>query len=502
MVVQASHWEVALGRRARGIGTLFRRPHDLVGRTRWLFAMGAAASLVLTLSQVLAGSTGVARSVVAGCGALLAVSWAIRYRRRDASVTGDLVDVIGMLGFAVAAPNPSAALGIAFPAVWFRSVYGSSTVRVLLYCVGLMAALVASLLVRTSIGASVPFASQMAVLGIAPAALITTLVARDLAVTLFARERSQRRDAALAQLGADLLGAGHHDVIYARAWEAVSSICSATPGLCALGLLERAGRLEVVLQAGPLVNVPSVLPLMALPEAPTVGSPGATVQTLSVAPAVAWSAFPIPDQADRWLLVGAPRGVPQDVVVALWSLLTSVTLAIRTVDAHRSLAEQARTDPLTGLPNRVAFFTALEDSIRDHRRRPVVLFLDLDDFKMVNDRLGHAAGDELLRHVGERVRRAAQPDALCARLGGDEFAVLLPDDVGAEALAEGLVGLVAAPVDLAGRHAAVGVSIGLAHLAADSAEELVHRADVAMYAAKARGKNRVQVFEAGLLPTP
>jgi diguanylate cyclase (GGDEF)-like protein len=250
--------------------------------------------------------------------------------------------------------------------------------------------------------------------------------------------------------------------------------------------------------------VPSTLPLSALPEAPTVGSPGAPVRdpaTLSVAPAVEWSAFRIPDRTDRWLLVGAPGSVPQDVVVALWSLLTSVTLAIRTVDAHQSLAAQARTDPLTGLPNRVAFFGALEDSIRDHRRRPVVLFLDLDDFKTVNDRLGHAAGDELLRHVGERVRRAASSDALCARLGGDEFAVLLPDEAGAEALAEALIGLVAEPVDLAGCPAAVGVSIGVAHIAADSAEELVHRADVAMYAAKARGKNRVQVFEAALLPT-
>jgi len=152
--------------------------------------------------------------------------------------------------------------------------------------------------------------------------------------------------------------------------------------------------------------------------------------------------------------------------------------------------------------------------LRDPDGVLAVLFLDLDDFKTVNDGLGHAAGDELLRHIAARLRTAVRTGDLCVRLGGDEFAVLLhhagrtsqgaqgsrgPQDV-ADVIAQRLVELVAAPVTLMGRVARVGASIGLVRTWPDSsAEQLVERADIAMYAAKAKGKNRVQTFDPSLL---
>jgi diguanylate cyclase (GGDEF)-like protein len=176
-------------------------------------------------------------------------------------------------------------------------------------------------------------------------------------------------------------------------------------------------------------------------------------------------------------------------------------LALRTSEAHHELTTQANVDALTGLANRPAFTAALQLAIADQDRHVALLFLDLDDFKVVNDGLGHAAGDELLQIVASRLRRAVRPEDLCARLGGDEFAVLLPDaDDVAATIAQRLVEHVARPVSLKGRVAQVGASVGLAFASpGTSAEELVQHADIAMYAAKAKGKNRVQDFDPSLL---
>jgi diguanylate cyclase (GGDEF)-like protein len=129
------------------------------------------------------------------------------------------------------------------------------------------------------------------------------------------------------------------------------------------------------------------------------------------------------------------------------------------------------------------------------------MFIDLDDFKVVNDGLGHAAGDDLLCVVASRLRSSVRSGDLCARLGGDEFAVLMPHaDDGADATGQRLVELVSTPVSLRGHLAQVGVSVGLTFATAGStAELLMQQADVAMYAAKAKGKNRVQIFDPGLL---
>ncbi len=158
------------------------------------------------------------------------------------------------------------------------------------------------------------------------------------------------------------------------------------------------------------------------------------------------------------------------------------------------LRHQAFHDSLTGFANRRLFTDRVHKAVIagiSDERRPVVLFVDLDDFKTINDSLGHSAGDQLLIAAAERVRASLRPEDLVARLGGDEFAVLLEqsDRVDAENVAARLVDSLRAPFMLEGREMKVGASIGIARAEPGSiADDLLRNADVAMYAAKTNGK--------------
>ena len=167
------------------------------------------------------------------------------------------------------------------------------------------------------------------------------------------------------------------------------------------------------------------------------------------------------------------------------------------------LQHKAYHDALTGLANRAFFAQSVAQRLESTDASglvPVVLFLDLDDFKIVNDTLGHAAGDELLASVGERIQATLRTGDLAARIGGDEFAVLLwdtPEMPVARRVAERLIGafgLGAAP-DGPTANAQVSIGVAAGHPGFGSADELLRNADVAMYSAKARGKNRVAFFE-------
>ena len=165
------------------------------------------------------------------------------------------------------------------------------------------------------------------------------------------------------------------------------------------------------------------------------------------------------------------------------------------------IARLALVDMLTDLPNRCAFEEALERAAARSRRHGgaiAILYLDLDGFKSVNDTLGHAAGDELLREVAVRLRSCLRAEDMVARLGGDEFAALLTVAAGdacreAEATARRILAALSEPVVTAEGPARVGASIGMAvyPLCCPTAEQCVRDADGAMYAAKHAGKQRV-----------
>ena len=168
------------------------------------------------------------------------------------------------------------------------------------------------------------------------------------------------------------------------------------------------------------------------------------------------------------------------------------------------VTRQAELDSLTGLADRASFNSELSSALDDEssRNTTTILFVDLDDFKDVNDVFGHVAGDDLLREVAARLRRATRQGDLCARLGGDEFAVLLRGTGGeaAAAVARRIVQAIGATTHTRGGAAHVGASVGVATSTSETdLEQLIHRGDVAMYAAKANGKGRIQAFEPGLL---
>jgi diguanylate cyclase (GGDEF)-like protein/PAS domain S-box-containing protein len=170
------------------------------------------------------------------------------------------------------------------------------------------------------------------------------------------------------------------------------------------------------------------------------------------------------------------------------------------------LAHQATHDPLTGLPNRVLFLDRLTVALARAARRPdsvAVLFLDLDDFKVINDGLGHAAGDEILTAAGARLADALRPADTVARFGGDEFVVVCDDLTGQDhgrAIAERLLDALAPPFphprgDI---HLRASIGIAFASQGAERADELLRDADAAMYRAKERGPAGVVVFDASV----
>jgi len=187
-----------------------------------------------------------------------------------------------------------------------------------------------------------------------------------------------------------------------------------------------------------------------------------------------------------------------------------VVVNYRDVTARRALEDelkrQAFHDSLTGLANRALFADRLGHAISRAERSPTelaVLFLDLDDFKTVNDSLGHSEGDQLLVAVADRLRAAVRAGDTIARMGGDEFAILIEDPSEDETPAEvgrRLLAQLEPPFVHGGKELFVRASIGIATTRArdHTADEVLRNADVAMYTAKSKGKNRLEVFEPGM----
>jgi diguanylate cyclase (GGDEF)-like protein len=189
-------------------------------------------------------------------------------------------------------------------------------------------------------------------------------------------------------------------------------------------------------------------------------------------------------------------------------LSTGRTRALSLVrEKTRELSHLALHDPLTGLPNRALVLDRAEQMLARAARNPGMvagaLYVDIDGFKHVNDNLGHAAGDRLLRVTGERLQRAVRDQDTVGRLGGDEFVVLVeatPDELTPDALAQRLTETLREPVELgdAGKLFSITASIGVAVGHYATPDDLLRDADLALYAAKAAGKDRYALFDPGL----
>jgi diguanylate cyclase (GGDEF)-like protein/PAS domain S-box-containing protein len=210
--------------------------------------------------------------------------------------------------------------------------------------------------------------------------------------------------------------------------------------------------------------------------------------------------------------VAIERGSDRYVLESVGSNLTAdpavrgLALNFRDISERKALEQQLRQmafhDPLTLLANRTLFKDRVQHalSLAQRTHAPVaVLFLDLDNFKTINDSLGHDAGDRLLQAVAQRIVKNTRVSDTVARLGGDEFAVLLErvgEPAEAERVAESLIESLGVSFTLSGMEARVSASIGVAFaVSAAGTESLLANADIAMYHAKAAGKNRYAVFE-------
>ncbi|MFC3386422.1 putative bifunctional diguanylate cyclase/phosphodiesterase [Couchioplanes azureus] len=271
---------------------------------------------------------------------------------------------------------------------------------------------------------------------------------------------------------------------------------------------------------------PDILPKMKRVPLPSAGAAGLAVMTneLVLVEDYENSPFAIPDVVRSRLR--AVMAVPVHENGAVVGCLTVGTYkgprqwdkqsqeVLRAFAEHVSLAltdaqtleamNQAFHDSLTGLASRALFLNRLDGAFASAREAGTglaVLFVDLDRFKVVNDSLGHAAGDLLLTGVAGRLKACLRPLDSAARLGGDEFAVLLPAAHGVDEavpVAERILQALREPFDLAGKETFVSCSVGIAYSPAgaiDGAQELMVQADLAMYQAKKAGKDRVEIFE-------
>jgi diguanylate cyclase (GGDEF)-like protein len=211
------------------------------------------------------------------------------------------------------------------------------------------------------------------------------------------------------------------------------------------------------------------------------------------------STNPQGDSSWYWLSLSSyvDQGGSGNRIIALFSDITQIE------HSKLQLERQALHDNLTGLPNRLYFRSYLDDLIREKATKHQsfsICFMDLDNFKTVNDTLGHGAGDDLLLAVSRRLRDTIGTQAFIARFGGDEFAAVLPQRREGDASTEASIGqLIESFADsfvVGSQEVSVGLTVGIARFPADGTDTdtLMCNADTAMYAAKAAGKNRMRSF--------
>ncbi|GIJ48707.1 hypothetical protein Val02_55930 [Virgisporangium aliadipatigenens] len=447
--------------RAERLARLIRWPAGPLKRIRFV-SIAATSTMAVAVGCYAVLATGESLLYLVATGAAVAMIWPLvrQYRRGRVTNSSHLTQLL-IIAVASAVDGPlQVGLILAQTTVFLMGLFGSAR-RCLLHCVVVQAIVTACVMGKLRFGidpGTTVMESAAGIVGLLWGCLISYVVA----AIVGRYERLVARDTIVLQAGVALVAAHTRAQVYESVHRAATALVE-TP----------AERMVVAVQGdgGWTVVAP------AEGEAPPADGFAVSLGLEGERPVVLAS-------------VGGQR-LSKNVIHGVRAMRPTVELALRTADLTEGLRRQAFEDPLTGLANRAAFTERLE-----HSTGPVALLLiDLDGFKAVNDGLGHAAGDRLLIETATRLRTCVREKDLVARLGGDEFVVLmerLDDPRHAVRIAERIVTALAGAVQ-----ASVGVAVSASGEAV-SGDQLLARADQAMYDAKAQGKGCYRVHGAVL----
>ncbi len=453
-------------------------PKQLGRRIQWLFLLMGLFNVVGSVPRMFAAGVAVpAERVAAVAAAVFLVLWWVRgYRKRHLPAWGLPLEAVALGAIGIAQHDYVATLGMLFSTVSYRGLFGNWR-HVIGFVVAAYSGAVTAVLV-TDPGHIGPFLEQSA--GVPPLAIFTALVA----LSTRRQEAAIARERVFSQVGAALVTTADHETIYRTAVEAAHQMLGGQP------------------HAWAAISVPDTDAPQRQRIAVLAGDAPADLAGASIEPEETTHRLTLPLETEKrvygTLLVHAAPAHLRESRTSLQALAGQTVLGLVNADHAADLRHQAFHDALTGLANRTLLHHHLDRAVaRARRGAPLaVLLIDLDGFKQINDRYGHATGDFLLVNVAQRLRDAIRGSDTAARLGGDEFAVILDgmESAGdAFNVADRILATVQAPLTAAdGADISPRASIGLAvfdqHAGADA---LLHQADNAMYAAKRAGKGRV-----------
>jgi diguanylate cyclase (GGDEF)-like protein len=491
-----------LGRRDQGHG-------QVLERSRWVFGVLTICS-VLFSAPFMIRVAGDDRPAIAVAVPLLITLIVVSYRLARVGPFTEALEATCLCTMMAALPTPLMTFTFLFPLLWCRALYGGGLqmlLRSILYITGIILSVPLSSMLFQPVE---PDLTTFLIVGVASIVFIG-VTGRQLAIGMQAHDDGARRERLVSASGTRLLGITDPEQIRQITWETITELIAEEPGV-RLMILDTVGdRLPVRRSLGSFVALPEAFSATDLcaPDG-TIGlgegSPAVDLLNQAVGTSCRWAVESVAViGVNVTLVLGTPERGGPDVGPAITSLANQAALALQNSDVHHELTVQALTDGLTGLANRQGFTEATGKMIEATGENPIaVLFIDLDDFKEVNDTLGHQAGDELLRQVAELLTSVTRGDDVVARLGGDEFAILLRNASreNAEQIAERVVlGISVLSVTI-GTDLSVGASIGVAMAGRDTQlENLMVDADLAMYAAKAQGKGRIQTYRPELRQT-
>lgn len=488
-------------------------PQSSLGRTRLAALLFAMITVVPQFFRINQGLATAQRVVTLLAMVLLVVSFLATMVRRSVPRFEPLYTGAAVLVAGLGLHDPLAAGGFCFGAVVTQSLYGSrrtAYARLLILMIVMPAVFAITAMQPDLYPARNRDPAE-------PAALVASLLMIGLFVRamyqlLRRQEEAAFRAALLARASRQLLGLTDIETVRAVISRAVEELCRYHPEIRLLALKQAATETRVVNSGGfprsvddvALPALDGVLDTLDTEVARPLTTGITAIEELAGGRRRWWGLHLTTGEDRRFLIVGDTGRVSDDTLDLFRSLANQEVLAEASCRSHAELERRAHHDLLTGLPNRFLFFQRLTVAV-DSGRGLVLLLIDLDGFKKVNDTHGHPAGDALLIEIASRLveiggeAAAVGGEAACVgRFGGDEFGVLLTGVTGPDAgrLADRLCRRLREPVVLSEATVTVGASIGLMSAVPNmSAGDLIRCADIALYSAKAGGKNRVVRYE-------